>query len=55
MQGAIEIGNYADIAVWEPEAEFDLNDSHPIYIKHPVCCLHNLSLIIPCIPILVFC
>ncbi|PSS04780.1 Allantoinase [Actinidia chinensis var. chinensis] len=35
LKGAIEIGNYADIAVWEPEAEFDLNDSHPIYIKHP--------------------
>ncbi|GFZ06224.1 allantoinase [Actinidia rufa] len=35
LKGAIEIGKYADIAVWEPEAEFDLNDSHPIYIKHP--------------------
>ncbi|XP_044495077.1 allantoinase isoform X2 [Mangifera indica] len=34
-KGAIAIGNHADIVVWEPEVEFDLNDDHPIYIKHP--------------------
>ncbi|KAK6917535.1 Amidohydrolase-related [Dillenia turbinata] len=33
--GAIAIGNHADIVVWEPELEFDLNGSHPIYHKHP--------------------
>lgn len=40
MQGAIAIGNHADIVVWEPEVEFDLNDDHPIYIKHPVSVNH---------------
>ncbi|XP_057471138.1 allantoinase-like, partial [Actinidia eriantha] len=35
LKGAIEIGNHADIAVWEPEAEFDLDDSHRIYLKRP--------------------
>ncbi|XP_031278587.1 allantoinase isoform X1 [Pistacia vera] len=34
-KGTIAIGNHADIVVWEPEMEFDLNDDHPIYIKHP--------------------
>lgn len=36
MQGAIAIGNHADIVVWHPEVEFQLNDDHPIYLKHPV-------------------
>ena len=36
LQGSIAIGNFADIVVWEPEAEFHLNDDHPVYIKHPV-------------------
>lgn len=36
MQGAIAVGNHADIVVWEPEVEFDLNDDHPVYLKHPV-------------------
>ncbi|THG06831.1 hypothetical protein TEA_001980 [Camellia sinensis var. sinensis] len=35
LKGAIAIGNHADIVVWEPEVEFDLNDSHPTYVKHP--------------------
>ncbi|CAK9152520.1 unnamed protein product [Ilex paraguariensis] len=35
LKGAIAIGYYADIVVWEPEVEFDLNDNHPIYLKHP--------------------
>ncbi|KAK2644080.1 hypothetical protein Ddye_019275 [Dipteronia dyeriana] len=34
-KGAIAIGNHADIVVWEPEMEFDLNDDYPIFIKHP--------------------
>ncbi|KAK6932550.1 Amidohydrolase-related [Dillenia turbinata] len=29
LKGAIAIGNHADIAVWEPELEFDLNSDHP--------------------------
>lgn len=36
MQGAILNGNYADIVVWEPDAEFDLNENHPVHHKHPV-------------------
>ncbi|KAE9452575.1 hypothetical protein C3L33_15514, partial [Rhododendron williamsianum] len=36
LKGAIAIGNHADIVVWEPEVEFVLNDTHPVYIKHPV-------------------
>lgn len=35
LKGAIAIGNHADIVVWEPEVEFDLNDSHPMFTKHP--------------------
>ncbi|CAN1235741.1 ALN [Linum perenne] len=34
-KGAIAVGKQADIAVWEPEVEFVLNDDHPTYIKHP--------------------
>ncbi|KAL6181158.1 hypothetical protein ACLB2K_047813 [Fragaria x ananassa] len=30
LQGAIAIGNYADIVVWNPEVDFDLDDSHPL-------------------------
>lgn len=42
LQGAIAIGNYADIVVWNPDVDFDLDDSHHVYIKHPVCmpCLY---------------
>jgi len=36
LQGAIAIGNHADIVVWKPETEFNLNDDYPIFIKHPV-------------------
>lgn len=36
LQGAIAIGNYADIVVWNPDVDFDLDDDYPVYIKHPV-------------------
>lgn len=35
LKGAIKVGNYADIVVWEPEEEFVLDDTHPVYVKHP--------------------
>lgn len=37
LQGAIAVGKHADIVVWEPEVEFDLDEDHPIHFKHPVC------------------
>lgn len=36
VQGAIAIGNQADIVVWEPDVEFDLDNGYPVHIKHPV-------------------
>ncbi|CAA0817922.1 Allantoinase [Striga hermonthica] len=35
LKGAIATGYHADIVVWDPELEFELDDNHPIYIKHP--------------------
>ncbi|GER36467.1 allantoinase [Striga asiatica] len=35
LKGAIANGFHADIVVWDPELEFELDDNHPIYIKHP--------------------
>ncbi|KAM6550302.1 hypothetical protein CsatB_000110 [Cannabis sativa] len=35
LKGAIKVGNFADIVVWEPEVDFDLTQDHPIFIKHP--------------------
>lgn len=37
LQGAIAVGKHADIVVWEPEVEFNLDEDHPIHFKHPVC------------------
>ena len=36
VQGAILPGYHADIVVWKPEAQFHLDDSHPVYHKHRV-------------------
>ncbi|XP_041026058.1 allantoinase isoform X1 [Juglans microcarpa x Juglans regia] len=35
LKGAIAVGNHADIAIWEPEVEFDLDDGYTVYLKHP--------------------
>ncbi|KAK6124334.1 hypothetical protein DH2020_041904 [Rehmannia glutinosa] len=35
LQGSIATGFHADIVVWEPEVEFELDDNHPVYLKHP--------------------
>ncbi|KAL6573988.1 hypothetical protein OROHE_001530 [Orobanche hederae] len=35
LKGAIATGFHADIVVWEPEVGFELDDSHPVYVKHP--------------------
>ncbi|XP_022714592.1 allantoinase-like [Durio zibethinus] len=32
-----ECGDRADIVIWEPEVEFDLNADHPMYVKNPAC------------------
>ncbi|CAL2273755.1 unnamed protein product [Prunus armeniaca] len=34
LQRAIAIGNHADMVVWDPYVEFDLDDGHPVYLKH---------------------
>ncbi|CAL2273749.1 unnamed protein product [Prunus armeniaca] len=34
LQRAIAIGNHADMEVWDPYVEFDLDDGHPVYLKH---------------------
>ncbi|XP_027358934.1 allantoinase isoform X2 [Abrus precatorius] len=35
LQGTITVGNHADIVVWQPEVEFELNDDYPVFLKHP--------------------
>ncbi|XP_073102467.1 allantoinase-like [Elaeis guineensis] len=34
-KGAIVRGNHADLVVWEPEVEFELDENHKTYHKHP--------------------
>ncbi|XP_038971157.1 uncharacterized protein LOC103721871 [Phoenix dactylifera] len=34
-KGALVGGNHADLVVWEPEAEFELDENHKTYHKHP--------------------
>ncbi|PIA41274.1 hypothetical protein AQUCO_02300203v1 [Aquilegia coerulea] len=35
LKGAIVSGNHADIVVWEPNAEFELDENHTAYHKNP--------------------
>lgn len=53
VQGAIAIGNQADIVVWEPDLEFDLDNDYPVHVKHPVCILApiiSMKLVIQVVP-----
>ncbi|WVY95028.1 hypothetical protein V8G54_034116 [Vigna mungo] len=34
-KGSIAVGNHADIVVWKPEVEFELNEHYPVFLKHP--------------------
>ncbi|KAL1289214.1 hypothetical protein HN51_057823 [Arachis hypogaea] len=34
-KGTIAVGYHADIVVWQPEVEFDVNENYPIFLKHP--------------------
>lgn len=35
LKGAIISGNHADLVVWEPDVEFELDQNHKTYHKHP--------------------
>ncbi|XP_058082504.1 uncharacterized protein LOC131230630 [Magnolia sinica] len=35
LKGAIVSGNHADIVVWEPDVEFELNEDYATHHKHP--------------------
>ncbi|KAL8235596.1 hypothetical protein R6Q59_016677 [Mikania micrantha] len=35
LKGGIEKGKHADIVVWEPEKEFELDENHTVHLKHP--------------------
>ncbi|KAF9590492.1 hypothetical protein IFM89_035465 [Coptis chinensis] len=35
LKGAITSGNHADLVVWEPNVEFDLDENHTAYHKNP--------------------
>ncbi|XP_068645585.1 allantoinase-like [Aristolochia californica] len=34
LKGAILSGNHADIVVWEPDADFELDENHSVYHRH---------------------
>lgn len=35
LKRAIAKVNHADIVVWEPDAEFELDENYATYLKHP--------------------
>ncbi|KAF6142051.1 hypothetical protein GIB67_038019 [Kingdonia uniflora] len=35
LKGVIKTGNHADIVVWEPETEFELDENHTAHHRHP--------------------